>query len=478
MRYTPVIFTAVCLTFAAPSLLSEKLPEGLKGPIKEPIEKGDIVVAVVDQFRLPKTTDAIVEGATTHAYARIQYLNPVGDGSGRLAINDLRGPMYITDENGESPQLYMDHRDYPLSFDASMMPNETGFAGFAFHPDFSKKGKPGYGKFYTALSAVSGSGKADYHKEDNGSHESVLVEWTTKDPWEVPFKGTHRELFRVGQFAANHSVGALVFNPAARPGDSEYGLLYFSLGDGGAGFDPMDYGQSLASPHSAILRIDPLDTSGGKAYGIPEDNPFVSRSGAAPEIWAYGLRHPQHFSFDRSGKMYITEIGQKEVEEVNIGIKGANYGWRIREGTYASGYDIDGVEVGPVYDWPHKGPEAFVEPVAQYDHDEGRAVGSGFAYEGSKIDALKGKYLFADIVRGRIFVIDTDGLEPGKLAEISELRLSFDGEEKDLLDVAGYPNTYHPGMRADLRFGIDEEGEIYLLTKGDGWVRKLAPVEK
>ena len=105
MRYTPVIFTAVCLTFAAPSLLSEKLPEGLKGPIKEPIEKGDIVVAVVDQFRLPKTTDAIVEGATTHAYARIQYLNPVGDGSGRLAINDLRGPMYITDENGESPQL-------------------------------------------------------------------------------------------------------------------------------------------------------------------------------------------------------------------------------------------------------------------------------------------------------------------------------------------------------------------------------------
>ena len=108
-----------------------------------------------------------------------------------------------------------------------MMPNETGFAGFAFHPDFSKKGKPGYGKFYTAFSAVSGSGKADYHKEDNGSHESVLVEWMTKDPWEVPFKGTHRELFRVGQFAANHSVGALVFNPAARPGDSEYGAPLF-----------------------------------------------------------------------------------------------------------------------------------------------------------------------------------------------------------------------------------------------------------
>ncbi|MCH2388563.1 MAG: hypothetical protein MK240_10190, partial [Opitutales bacterium] len=102
----------------------------------------------------------------------------------------------------------------------------------------------------------------------------------------------------------------------------------------------------------------------------------------------------------------------------------------------------------------------------------------GFVYEGSKIDALKGKYLFADIVRGRIFVIETDVLEPGKLAQISELRLSFNGEERELLDVAGYPNTYHPGLRADLRFGIDGEGEIYLLTKGDGWVRKLAPVVK
>ena len=150
MRLARYLLISVCALVALPALFSQKLPKGLKGPIKEAIEKGDIVVGVVDRFRLPKTTDAIVEGATTHAHARIQYLNPVGDGSGRLAINDLRGPLYITDKNGESPQLYMDHRDYPLSFDASMMPNETGFAGFAFHPDFSKKGKPGYGKFYTA----------------------------------------------------------------------------------------------------------------------------------------------------------------------------------------------------------------------------------------------------------------------------------------------------------------------------------------
>ena len=111
--------------------------------------------------------------------------------------------------------------------------------------------------------------------------------------------------------------------------------------------------------------------------------------------------------------------------------------------------------------------------MAQYDHGEGYAIGSGYVYQGDAIDALKGKYVFADITLGRLFLIDTDGLEPGNPADIEELRLVFDGEERDLLEVAGFDNTYHGDMRADLRLGIDADGEIYLLTKGDGWVRKL-----
>ena len=128
-----------------------------------------------------------------------------------------------------------------------------------------------------------------------------------------------------------------------------------------------------------------------------------------------------------------------------------------------------------MYEVPADPEDNFVGPVAQYDHDEGRANGSGFAYTGSQIEALKGKYLFADIVRGRIFYIDTENLEPGNPSEIRELRLAFDGKEKDLIDLVGYPNTYHPGLRADLRLGIDDEGEIYLVTKGDGKVRQLVP---
>jgi glucose/arabinose dehydrogenase len=400
---------------------------------------------------------------------------PVGDGSGRLAISDLRGELYLTDQDGDSVQLYLDHRAYDLSFDASMMPNETGLGGFAFHPEFSKKGKPGYGKFYTAFSAVSGSGEADYLKDDADSHESVIVEWTADDPHTVPFKGSHREVFRIGQFAPNHSVGTLAFNPTAKPGTSDYGNLYFCLGDGGAAFDPKNYGQSLASPHGAILRINPMP-SRNAAYQIPEDNPFVSLSDVAPEIWAYGLRNPQHFSWDKDGRMFIGDIGQDHVEEVNIGVAGANYGWRLREGTFSTGSGVEGIYVGPLYDIPQDASPEFVDPVAQYDHDEGRAIASGFAYQGSGIKALIGKYVFADLVRGRIFYIDTQNLEPGNPTEIKELRIVFDGREQDIIDVVGYPNTYRNGPRADLRLGVDEDGELYLLTKGDGWVRKLVPV--
>ena len=116
-----------------------------------------------------------------------------------------------------------------------------------------------------------------------------------------------------------------------------------------------------------------------------------------------------------------------------------------------------------------------IYPVAQYDHDEGFAVGSGFVYRGDAIPELRGKYIFADIVRGRVFYIDTDALTPGVPAPVRELRISFDGQERDLKEVAGHPNTYRaPGsLRVDLRLGMDAAGELYLLTKGDGWIRKL-----
>jgi len=454
----------------APAVMAQ--PRPLDDPIPETIQKGDLVVGVEEFVRFPRTIESNSESASTNpAYARLQYLVPIPDGSGRLVVNDLRGVLYIVDESGRPPTEFMDMRTMDIGFDDSMFPNESGLVSVTFHPQFAEEGAPGYGKFYAAYSAGSVTGVADYLDDDAESHESVILEFTATDPSGNEFSGTSREVFRIGQFAPNHNIGTLAFNPNATPGSADFGMLYVCLGDGGAAHDPRDFGQSLEMPQAAIIRIDPLGGEGGRGYGIPSDNPFVGQGGVAPEIWASGLRHPQHFSWDTDGTMFIGDIGQNQVEEINLGRAGANYGWRLREGTFSSGYAV-GRGPGPVY--PRQESDAdLVDPVAQYDHDEGAAVGGGYVYRGSAIPALQGKFVFAEFPRGRLLAIDADNLDPDGLNEITEVRLMFDGQERDLVDVAGFPNTYGPGNRVDLRVGIDSEGELYLVTKGNGWVYKL-----
>ena len=453
---------------------AESSREPLEDPIPEKIVKGDIAIALAEFTRVPLSEDTEKPLQTNEAFARIQYMSPIPDGSGRLVINDLRGLLYITDEDGSRPTVFLDVRRRSVGFDDSMFPNETGLAGFAFHPEFAETGKPGFGKFYTSFSVSSDSGLANYLDDDDGNHASVIREWTADDPGANVFSGATREIFRMGQFDQNHNIGNLAFNYAAIEGTSDYGLLYASFGDGGGANDPRERGQSMSEPMSAIIRIDPL-AGGDNAYGIPADNPFVGIEGVAPEIWVYGLRHPQHFSFDIEGTMYIGDIGQSQIEEVNIGIAGANYGWRLREGTFATAFGIGNVRPNPVYPLPQDEQE-FTYPVAQFDHDEGNAISSVFVYRGSAIPALEGKAVFTDMVTGRVFYIDTDNLEPGNLATIRELRVTFAGYERNVADAVGFPNTYARGNRAGLRLGTDSQGELYFITKGDGRVRKVIAV--
>lgn len=461
-------------------------PVPLQDPIPRKIRQGEIVVKAIPFLQLPRTRDphdrAIMqEGiaiplASNKAHARLQYMLPIRDGSGRLAISDVRGILYVTDAEGKRLSTYLDLRKDVKDL-SDVFPNEAGLLGFAFHPDFGNKGTKGYGKLYTGYSATVDSGRAAYLESESLSHNSVVREWTATDPAANTFSGSSREIFRVGQFAQSHNIATLAFNPYAVPGSTDYGLLFLSMGDGGSAYDPNDYGQSLAEPLGAILRIDPLAPEAPRQYGIPSDNPFVGRKNVAPEIWAYGLRHPQQFSFDTDGRMFINDIGQNHVEEVNIGQAGANYGWRTREGTFATGYGLGLGMSGYVFKRPAANI-SFVDPVAQYDHDEGNAIGSGFVYRGQNIPALRGKYVAADIVRGRLFYFDVEGLQPGRPAELKELRIHINGSEQPLLKVVGYENTYAPQtLRADLRLGIDDAGELYLLTKGDGWIRKLTAMQ-
>jgi glucose/arabinose dehydrogenase len=221
-----------------------------------------------------------------------------------------------------------------------------------------------------------------------------------------------------------------------------------------------------------MLRIEPL-TNGRPGYRIPPDNPFRGDPEALPEIWAYGLRNPQRFSWDPAGRrdLLIADIGQANVEEINLGRPGANYGWRRREGTFV----LSRRNPTRVRDLPKNDERrGFTYPVLQFDHDVSTlpggpiAVTGGFVYRGKQITSLVGHYLFADLVSGRIFHVPVRNIIEGRQARFRELMLTAEGRPVRLLDLMD-------AGRVDLRFGQDERGEIYLLTKQDGMIRRLVP---
>ena len=192
--------------------------------------QGDLVVAATRFVRAPQTADSAVIAGTNEAHARIQYLNPVGDASGRLVLNDLRGLAVHHGRERDGAGYVPGHSHPRRRLRRLDVPQRDRSRGDAFHPQFAAAGTPGFGKFYTAYSARSDSGRADYLDDDAGSHESVIREWTADEPRANVFTGSSREVFRIGQFAPNHNIGTIAFNPTAVAGSPEYGLLYASLG--------------------------------------------------------------------------------------------------------------------------------------------------------------------------------------------------------------------------------------------------------
>ena len=434
-------------------------------PVPDQIVKSGLSVKIVDFVQVPASS-------SSPPMARINLLYHSRDNTGALFVNDLRGELYVIDSG--TVITYLDI--------ASLHPNfvdtpglGTGFGCFAFHPDFATNGI-----FYTVHSEGPGFFPPDLVSTSTVGEvvQSVIKEWTADVPLANVFTGTVREILRIAQPSFLHAVQEIGFSPNANPGDADYGMLYIAQGDG-EDFLFSDNPQNLSSPHGAILRIDPLGTnSPNGAYGIPADNPFANDgdSNTLGEIWAYGFRNPHRFSWDTDGdgKMLIGEIGQANVEEVNLGKVGANYGWNEREGTFQFDKNNTSVLLPLPTDDATLG---FTYPVAQYDHDEAASVGGfvaivgGFVYRGTKIPSLFGKYIFGDIVSGRIFYVDVADLVEGSQATILELTLLDESDlEITLLDLV-------PGSRVDLRFGIGQDGEIYVLSKADGKVRRLVATE-
>jgi len=245
--------------------------------------------------------------------------------------------------------------------------NEEGLLSMAFHPKFAENGQ--FFLYYTAT----------------GPRRSELTRFTVDRASGKPDLRSAKVLLEIPQPYSNHNGGTVLFGPD--------GMLYLSIGDGGAANDPHNHGQNPSTLLGTVIRIDVDRTTDGKPYAVPSDNPFVGNAKAAPEVWAYGLRNVWRMSFDRAtGKLYGGDVGQNAWEEIDIIQRGGNYGWNVREGRHA---------FAPAR--PGAFSTDFIEPIAEYGHGDGVSVTGGFVYRGARFPTLTGVYLYADYAFGTIW---------------------------------------------------------------------------
>lgn len=344
-------------------------------------------------------------------FQRPTFATGAGDGSGRIFVLEKAGTIRIVRDGDLDPTPFLDIRSRIRSSG-----NEQGLLGLAFHPDFATNGR--FFVYYTANDAANtvSEFRVSPNNPDRADPASGRVLLAIDDPY------------------ANHNGGMIAFGPD--------GYLYAALGDGGGGGDPLEAGQDLANPFGSIFRIDVDATGpGGLPYAIPAQNPFVGRADARPEIWAYGLRNPWRFSFDReTGDLWIADVGQNEREEVNFqpadSPGGENYGWNIMEGTLcfspATGCDQTGLTL----------------PVFEYTHDYGCSVTGGYVYRGQAFPALQGAYLLADYCSGSAWALRWRGTE---------------------LEVTRLPD-FPTGISS---FGEDEAGELYIVRDRAGTLERI-----
>ena len=430
----------------------------------------------------------------------MSYVRDLPDG--RRFANDSRGLLYLIDANHQPQPLCRCRRDISA---VGLSPPRKRLHRFRVSPEFATNGL-----FYTVHSEnAPGNPKTpDFIPTGYGlkdvTYHNVVTEWHATNPAANTFEGTRRELLRVAHVVQNltHPMGAVEFNPTAKPGDPDYGLLYISGSDlgfsngGGPNANNPAQTQRLDSVIGAILRIDPRSPSvtGGQKglgdYTIPAANKFaaVGDPNALGEIYAYGFRNAHRLSWDTDGTMFASDIGMDHIEEVNIVRNGENYGWMRREGYFENGR-FRGGELKELYPLPPeildgRVKDGFTYPVVVYDHDEGRAVTGGFAYHG-RIAALNGKFVFGDIHNGRVFVSDLaamkkadDGI-PQTVAPVEEIQLYVRDASGKRVDVSFHDLIAKamgkPATRADLHLSRSRDGELFLTSRQDGMIRMLVP---
>jgi Glucose / Sorbosone dehydrogenase len=404
----------------------------------------------------------------------------------RLFVSDMNGKLYTVSYDGKTVTQYLDLTAADWKVSVQAMGNERGLQSFAFHPQFGQQGTAGFGKFYTVLDTTNTTVPADFKPSGgNHTHDTVLLEWTAKNPAAAVYDGAApRELLRYEQPFANHNGGHLTFNPLAKLGDGDFGLLYMGFADGGSGGDPLGHGQNLNSAFGKILRVDPLgkNRANGK-YGIPPTNPFANGNGpnALKEIYAYGVRNPQRLFWDpKNGNMFMSDIGQDTVEKISAVTAGANLGWNVWEGSFRF---VGGGRPSRVDTSQPRSDPKVTYPIVEYGQldpllqPNSAAIG-GMVYRNTRISQLTNLLIFGDNPSGEIFYVSADNLPKGGQDPIRRILLNDNGTSKTFLQVIKEKNTAQgkpPATRADLRFGEGPDGRVFLLNKRDGTIRELVP---
>ncbi|MCA9870150.1 MAG: PQQ-dependent sugar dehydrogenase [Anaerolineae bacterium] len=303
--------------------------------------------------------EPVVEGLEQPVFA-----THAGDGSGRLFIVEKAGKILVLTADGLQAQPLLD-----ITGRVGSNASEQGLLGLAFHPDFANNGR-----------------LFVYYTDRNG--DTVISRFQANEERTLADPDSEVVLLQQSQPAGNHNGGMIAFGPD--------GYLYAGLGDGGGAGDRYGNGQNLGTILGTLIRID---VEGDEAV-VPTDNPFVDQGDARPEIWAYGLRNPWRFSFDRAtGDLWIADVGQNQWEEINRqpadSPGGENYGWPITEATHC--YDADTCDRA-----------GLTEPVAEYDHSQGCSVSGGYVYRGALQPALQGIYFYGDYCSGRVWGVTAD----------------------------------------------------------------------
>lgn len=473
-------------------------------PIPSPVEKRGLTVEIRDLVRLPDTRGLrpADQDVSPAGWARVSYVRDLPDG--RRFTNDSRGLLYQLDRNNQASVYANAAAAFPYAVYNRV---ESGFIGFDFHPEFARNGL-----FYTVHGERAMGNPATPHFIPPGytaadvTYHNVITEWRATNPASNTFEGTRRELLRVAHVVANfsHPFGHVEFNPTSRPGAPDYGLLYTSGSDlgfsngGGPNANNPGQTQRLDTVVGAILRFDPRSPSvsgGAKGLGdytVPAVNKFAADGDPKTlgEIYAYGFRNAHRLSWDLTdGTMFAADIGMNQIEEINIVREGENYGWMRREGHFENGMTRPGGALDQLFPLPAevldgRKKDGFTYPVAIYDHNDGQAVTGGFAYHG-RIDALRGKFVFGDLVRGRLFAADLAAMKkaddgvPRTVAPVEEIQLYVRGQGgsrvytslRELVErTMGATMT-----RADLHIGQSRDGEIFVTSRQDGVIRMLVP---